>query len=1180
MKPSFALLIAVSAVALAAVNVTRAAVLTYDADAVAPGPQDGAGAGWNTTNANFWNGSGNVVWPDTTTDEAVFGAGSGAAGSVSVGTVTANRVTFNAPGSGSYTLSGGTITLGGTMPTIAANVGATITSTIAGTSGLTKDGGSVLTLDGLLDYSGDTIVDGGTLVLNRAGLLQAGNTGQFGAPGHTITVGSDAILRIARNWTMGDGQQHHLIADGGTIQFQNSDNYQSSIELTGGTITSSGGTRPWRVGNYGNALITVNASDVSSTVSGTLCLVRTASANSVTFEVADGPAEHDLVFSAVIFDHPPESTYGGMVLVKDGPGTMLLSGANTYVGATRIDDGVLKISADNNLGAAPTSARTGHLVIASDGTLAVTSGFTLHANRGMTVGGTIHVAADQTLAYGGIAAGSGGLTKDGPGTLALGGANSYSGPTIISGGTLQIGADNNLGAAPGSATAEHLVIAEGAVLAATGSFTLHANRGMTVGGTLHVAADQTLTYNGIAAGDGGLTKDGPGTLTLGGPLDYSGETIVDGGMLVLNRSGGSLAAGITGQFTSSGHLITVNDGATLRVNQSYALGDGGQHQVVVNGGTLDFFSGDNYQSDITLTGAAITTGESGMPWRTGYHSGNALIKVLESDVSSTISGRLTFVRTTSGAPGKTTFNVADGAAEYDLILSAVILDHPGHENMALVKDGPGTMLLSGDNTFAGAVAIDGGTLVIGHQNALGATPKVVTLANTAGATLALGGFDLAVGSLAGGGTTGGEVALGGNTLTVGGLGTSTNYSGTVSGTGGIVKTGGGVLTLSGPLDYTGDTVVDAGTLVLNKPGQLLAGNTGQFGSSGHTITVNSGAFLRLAQSWTMGDGQQHHLVANGGTIQFQGSDNYQGSIELTGGAITTSGGTRPWRTGNYGNALITVNPSSVSSTISGTLCFVRRAGVAEMTTFFVADGPAEHDLIVSSVIFDHPPSGSTTYDGMILVKDGPGTMVFSGASTFAGGVHVDAGTLLVNNTADSGTGSGPVAVKGGATLGGTGSIAGATTVKAGGTLATGMSIGTLTFDSSLALEDGAGWDWEFINNTDGNYDQAVGGNDARLILPTGPESIALNIFGLSELGDYRISAGDRFTLFDGEVYVGSELLASGQNVTDLFKISDNIGWWGTWEVTGGSLILTAVPEPGAWLLLLSSLLCGLLVRRR
>src|SRR3954447_12427866 len=143
--------VAAAGVAWAGIPLARAATLTYDANATPPA-NDGTGV-WDTTTANWFDGTNDVVWPNTTNDIAIFGAGSGAAGTVTVGAsgVTANSITFNAPGSGNYTLSGGTITLGGTTPTVTSNVGTgasspAINSVIAGSAGLIKAGPGTLLL--------------------------------------------------------------------------------------------------------------------------------------------------------------------------------------------------------------------------------------------------------------------------------------------------------------------------------------------------------------------------------------------------------------------------------------------------------------------------------------------------------------------------------------------------------------------------------------------------------------------------------------------------------------------------------------------------------------------------------------------------------------------------------------------------------------------------------------------------------------------------------------------------------------------------------------------------------------------------------------------------------------------------------------------------------------------------
>ncbi|MDZ7617979.1 MAG: PEP-CTERM sorting domain-containing protein [Patescibacteria group bacterium] len=107
-----------------------------------------------------------------------------------------------------------------------------------------------------------------------------------------------------------------------------------------------------------------------------------------------------------------------------------------------------------------------------------------------------------------------------------------------------------------------------------------------------------------------------------------------------------------------------------------------------------------------------------------------------------------------------------------------------------------------------------------------------------------------------------------------------------------------------------------------------------------------------------------------------------------------------------------------------------------------------------------------------------------------------------------------------------------------------------------------------------DYDTINGG---KLILPASG-TVNLSILGLD---GHSISAVDSFVLFSGNVYQdGSETpFDFGENLTNRFTISDNIGWWGTWELTAGSLVLTAVPEPGtlAMLFIALALLAG---RRR
>src|SRR5205085_1269074 len=245
-----------------------------------------------------------------------------------------------------------------------------------------------------------------------------------------------------------------------------------------------------------------------------------------------------------------------------------------FSGIVTINVGTLSINADNNLGAAPGSATAGKLIFGG-GTLGTTASFTLNTNRGIAFNstGTIDVAPSTTLSYGGIAAGSGGLTKSSAGTVILSGASTYSGPTTINAGTISIAADNNLGTSPGSAMAGQLTFG-GGTIASTATFTLNSNRGLAFNstGTIDVAPSTTLTYGGIAAGSGGLIKSNSGTLTLSGDNSYDGTTVVGAGIVLvhgvqgssaLSLSGGTLGGtGTVGTITSTSSGGTVSPGAS------------------------------------------------------------------------------------------------------------------------------------------------------------------------------------------------------------------------------------------------------------------------------------------------------------------------------------------------------------------------------------------------------------------------------------------------------------------------------------------------------------------------------------------------------------------------------------------------------------------------------------------
>ena len=144
-------------------------------------------------------------------------------------------------------------------------------------------------------------------------------------------------------------------------------------------------------------------------------------------------------------------TLGGVIsgaggLSKFGGGELTLSGANTFAGPVTVNAGQVTVSSDSNLGMAPATATPGSLVL-DGGTLHVTADFTIDSNRGIAVGnsgggeGRIDTDDGASLVYGGVFAGNGGaggLTKGRFGDITLSGANTYTGPTAIKVGAINL----------------------------------------------------------------------------------------------------------------------------------------------------------------------------------------------------------------------------------------------------------------------------------------------------------------------------------------------------------------------------------------------------------------------------------------------------------------------------------------------------------------------------------------------------------------------------------------------------------------------------------------------------------------------------------------------------------------------------------------------------------------------
>ncbi|MGJ3244036.1 MAG: autotransporter-associated beta strand repeat-containing protein [Opitutales bacterium] len=433
----------------------------------------------------------------------------------------------------------------------------------------------------------------------------------------------------------------------------------------------------------------------------------------------------DLTLSGVIADGSK-----GDALVKDGSGTVVLSGTNTYTGSTTIEGGALQITADAGLGAAPGTATPGHLALVGGGLIAEGT-FTLSANRGIDLGlagGFIDVTAGESLTYGGVMDGGiGAFEKRGDGTLILSGTNTYAGATAITGGTLQVSADANLGAAPGTATPDHLVF-DGGTLNTTSTVTLDANRGVrldTGGGTFDTDGATTLTVDGIIAGNGSLTKQGAGTLVLAATNTFTGSTSVTGGTLQADADAKFGAA--PGSPTASALTL---DGGTLEATATFSLDANRGITLGAGNGTVAVDATETLTVGGTVagSGALTKTGDGTLVLDgTGSYAGGTTLSAGGLDLGNNtslgsgdlvVSGTSTTLSSQNGVTSVANNLVLNQSLDMDLgddaTFSGAITGTGG-----LTRLDDRTLILTGTNTYSGATDLGTGNLQIGDGGATG-----------------------------------------------------------------------------------------------------------------------------------------------------------------------------------------------------------------------------------------------------------------------------------------------------------------------------------------------------------------------------------------------------------------------------------------------------------------------------
>jgi len=618
------------------------------------------------------------------------------------------------------------------------------------------------------------------------------------------------------------------------------------------------------------------------------------------------------------------------------------------------------------------------------------------------------------------------------------------------------------GGTAGTVTVSGGVTASGLQFATTG-YTLTAST-ITLSGastpTIDTGSLASTTINSALAGTQGFTKSGSGLLTLGGSSTGLSGTVTHNGGIINISNASSLG---TGTFTFGGYnrlQINVADGASMTVANNMVLpsaGTGGEAELirvgdgsptagttarltgVISGGSsgaifsLDSDQGSNHNNTLILDNAANTFSGTLELWRgaLAFTSDGALgnsnntIKVNNAG----FNGGLRFEANNITTASTRTFQL-EGNERIDTQAFASTINGAISGTGSLRKIGSGSLTLGGTNTYSGGTTnVAGGNLRVSGGAAV-PDASAVTLDNAAGVGLELLASET-VGSVAGGGATGGNINLNDKTLTLAAA-TATSFAGVISGTGGaMTKTGNSVFTLTGTNTYTGGTNLNAGSLNINN-GSALGTGTLSVGTTatGTFLQVANTAAVTLANNMVLpssASAQRIDLIKNtassttgtqinltgvisGGssnltlrvtsdtagdtttTYRFAGNNSFSGKVELFRGAIVVA------NANGLGTAVIQLNGNN--NTTLGDLRFESGMTFANNIELVNTSNPDPIHTNGNTVVL----SGVITSTGdENLVKIGAGTLTLTGANTYTVGTTVSGGTLQVGNGGTTGS---------------------------------------------------------------------------------------------------------------------------------------------------------------------------------
>ena len=895
----------------------------------------GTGSLWSNNGALTVGYSGNATLSVTsggTVDASgiVIAARAGSVGTVNFGTLGGSdtNITLITPfidfGSGS-----------GTLNFNQADT-AIITSTISGYGTLDQIGSGTTILTASNTYTGSTFIDSGTLLVNGVVIGQGGSAivssgatlGGSGLFAQDVTVngvgGLASSLEIFGQLTLPDQVSLGSVTNGTTTTLTNTELLITSA--IGGTINSTSATASIGTLN-GSTLVLGNwGATVTNLVSG---IVITSGGGLVALQGN---------FTGTI------SGSGG--LVKKGAGTLTLLSSNSYTGPTIISSGVLQVGYGVNSG----SLGKGRVV--DNGLLILDNSSSLNLGSGVS--------------------GNGSIVQIGTGTTTLAGSNSYSGATLIDGGTLiltgsitgnnelKVGISNNLvsldilnGSYLNSSSGVVGLIADSSnnSVLVTGKRSLWSNNGDLIVG-LDGSGNSLVISNGGAVTNSQYNYGG----VLGLNADSTNNSVLVTGTNSIWNNSGDLIVGLDG----SGNTLVISNGGVVTTSQ-YNYGgvvglnaDSSNNSVLVTGSNSlwnnsgDLLVGyDGYSNSLVISnGGIVATSQYNYGGVLGLNADSSNNSVLVTGTNSLWNDGGDLIVGFDGS--RNSLVISNGGvvttSQYDY--GGVIgLNADSSNNSVLVT---GTASLWSNN----------GALTVGYGGS-------ATLSVASGGTVDASGIVIAARAGSVGtvnfGTLGGSdtnitlitpsIAFGSGSGTLNfNQADSATITSTISGIGSILQLGTGTTILSASNSFSGSTSVNSGKLLINSNGCLAGGGTVTVAPSGTLLNNGMIAGTTIANGTLGGNGGNfNNLKLNGGSSLIWNILNFAGTA-----------GTN-WDVLNVRS----LNLSSLNSTSPFTIYVQGTSGTGLTKTNFSFDflnitssvtGFAASDFIVNTSLFIADPN--------------------------------------------------------------------------------------------------------------------------------------------------------------------------------------------------------------------------------